>query len=87
MKFHYPNNDKIEDIPDVVEIFQLVYFDFDAFFNNVVKDEYCENDFASQKKVVNVVGVFEKANCREVLVGQDASGGWEFKGQSEHILK
>ena len=78
-------NNHIQDVPQALEVLQLVLLDLDDLFDGVVNEEEHEDSLASHDKVVETGHVTDEFQGLEIESRDTPTGGWVLKQQSEII--
>lgn len=75
------NDDDVENILEIFEVFQFVFFNFQDFFDGVVDDEKDEDVFVGYDEMVEGGDVMNQFDCVEGEGWDIIVCGWVFKYQ------
>ena len=83
MNLTYRDHSHIQEVPDALEVQELMHPDLQDLLDDVVDDEGDEDQLAGQDEVVPGGDIAEELDGPERLRVEDAAGRRELEGQSE----
>lgn len=76
-------NDNVQDVPQTLEVLQLVFLNLDDLFDGVVHEEEHEDSLTSHHKVVETGHVTDEFQRFKIETRDTPTGGRVLKKQSE----